>query len=70
MPLDGVTTNENDRPPLDKGGLQGGLPRHSQSIPPPARNHRIVCVRHQRTHSGVVAIHSVLWPMLVGATRP
>ena len=26
MPLDGVTTNENDRPPLDKGGLQGVCP--------------------------------------------
>jgi hypothetical protein len=26
MSLDGVTTNENDRLPLDKGGLQGGLP--------------------------------------------
>ncbi len=25
MPLGGATTDENNRPPLDKGGLQGGL---------------------------------------------
>ena len=24
MPLRGATTDENERPPLDKGGLQGG----------------------------------------------
>ena len=24
MPLCGATTDENNRPPLDKGGLQGG----------------------------------------------
>ena len=33
MPLCGATTDENNRPPLDKGGLQGGGARKFANLP-------------------------------------
>ena len=33
MPRCGATFDENDRPPLDKGGLQGGSIRSSENLP-------------------------------------
>ena len=33
MPGSGATLDENDRPPLDKGGLQGGSIRSSENLP-------------------------------------
>ena len=33
MPLCGATTDENNRPPLDKGGLQGGGARKFVNLP-------------------------------------
>jgi hypothetical protein len=69
MPPGEATAHGNDRPPLDKGGLQGGWPG---TLNPFLRRSGTTAsfVFGINALTRMVVIHSVLWPMLRDATRP